>query len=101
MRKETENIKPSHGEISVAGGCQEYFLVVLPQHFPNNNNFRTSRGLDGFINRKLRTHEEDKSDIGTRKAHPISNGQSPETLNRLVLVNLRRVEPAQVPSIFS
>ena len=32
-------------------------------------------------NENLRTHEEDKSDIGTRKIHPTSKGQSPRNLN--------------------
>ena len=38
----------------------------ISQHHPNNN-FRVCRGLDGLQKIKLRTHEEDKSDIGARE----------------------------------
>ena len=38
----------------------------IHQHFPNTTNFRASRGLDGLQKAKLPTHEEEKSDIGTR-----------------------------------
>ena len=39
----------------------------IRQHFPNTTNFRASRGLDGLQKPKLRTYEEEKSDIGTRE----------------------------------
>ena len=45
-----------------------------------NNNFQTSRGLDGLQVFKLRTHEEDKSDIGTRETRPKFNGECPGNL---------------------
>ena len=46
----------------------------------NNDNFQTSRGLDGLQVFKLRTHEGVKSDIGTRRTGPKFNGECPGNL---------------------